>query len=144
MAEEKTKRPYGRLDEKVLIEALGQGKTKVEAGKLAGSLAKRDENIIHQVDYKINSNPQHKKTIIEKLEQRQHWILDSIKQDEILKAPLSQKSVSFGIFTDKAQLLKGDPTSRLEIMPKMVFKGDEVSFEPKSIPESPEQTSTKK
>ena len=128
-------RPYGKINEKILIEGLARGLNYAEAGKLAGSKAKSIKNSVSE---KINTNPHLKKDLISKLEVLQHKILDSIDTDEITRASLSQKSVSFGIFTEKSQLLKGDPTQRIAVMPKMVI--DEIEapvrgeiIEPKQI-----------
>lgn len=125
----KTKRAYGKINEAILIEGIARGMTLGEAGKLAGSKEKSIEGISQNISRRIHNNTPLKRSIIEKLEALQHQILDSIKPNEVFKTPFTQRMVAFGITTDKAQLLKGDPTSRVEIMPKMVLKEDEVSFE---------------
>lgn len=113
------KHNYGRINEAGLIKAIGEGMNYKEAGEIAGSKAKDKAN---SIALKIKRNPRIKKSIIEKLAQRQEWILNSIKHKDIKSAPLNLKAVSFGIMTDKLQLLKGDPTARIETIPKMVFE----------------------
>ena len=138
LKENGVKRHYGRINENILIEALAQGKTKIEAGRLAGSLGTRGDSIINAVDDKLSRNPILKKTLIEKLEAFQHKVIDSIHDEEIERASLSQKMIGFGISVEKSQLLKGDPTQRIAVMPKMVI--DEIEapvrgeiVEPKQI-----------
>ena len=122
----KQKRGYGKIDKEILIDALVRGKSKAEAGRLAGSMAKDESSIIHAVDNKISNNDSIKRTLIEKLEAFQHKVMDSIKDDEIERASLSQKMVGLGISVEKSQLLKGDPTSRIAVMPKMIIDEVEV------------------
>lgn len=124
----KQKRPYGRINETILTEAIARGMTLGQAGKLAGSKESSIEGISQNISRKIHNNTRIKKSIIEKLEVQQHWILDSIKQVEIEKTPLAQRMVCFGINVEKSQLLKGDPTSRVELMPRMVLREDEIEF----------------
>ena len=121
----KPRRAYSRLNWKVIKEGLKQGMSMEEAGRLAGSKAKRAGNSVGSV---IKHNPRLKKTIIALLEERQRWLLEAMKKRAIKSAALTQQSVSFGILTEKLQLLKGDPTTRLDIMPKMVF--DEAKSKP--------------
>jgi len=116
-----TKRHYGHIDNKILIEGLASGMTYTEAGKLAGVSGTSEKSIAPVISRKIAKDVNLKKTLIQKIEERQNMIIDSINKEEILKAPLSQKSVSFGILVDKAELLKGNATNRIEVMPKMVI-----------------------
>ena len=74
-----------------------------------------------------------KKTVIDLLKKRQRWILSSIKRKDIAKAPIQVKGVLFGILTEKLQLLKGDPTQRIETIPKMVFDDSDAVKEAKAI-----------
>jgi len=113
------KRAYGKIDENKLIKAVEQGLTLKEAGMIAGSRAK---DINSSITKKISRSPRIKKSIIEVLEKRQRWIINSIKKQDIKSAPLQVKGILFGILTEKLQLLKGDPTSRIETIPKMVFE----------------------
>ena len=120
-----TKRHYGKIDNNILAEAIASGMRYTEAGKLAGVKGKDISSISPVISRKIAKDITLKKTIIQKLEEKQNMIIDSIKKDDILNAPLSQRSVSFGIFVDKAELLKGNATNRLEVMPKMVIDATE-------------------
>lgn len=119
----KKTRVYGRIDKKILVQALGQGLTKAEAGRLAGSKAKDARNITNRVSEFLNkdTNGEEKKTIIEMLAEKQRKILESIRPQDYEKAPLNQKTIALGIITDKLQLLKGDPTERIETIPRMVI-----------------------
>ena len=116
-------RRYGRIDKDILVQALGAGLTKTQAGRLAGSKAVEDRNIISTVNTVIDNpkNIDKKKTVIELLKERQRWLLEAIKQSDMEKAPINQKTVALGIITDKLQLLKGDPTERIETIPRMVI-----------------------
>ena len=124
----RVKQNYGHIDEKILAVAIGSGKSNAEAGRLAGSTAKRPDD---SVANKIQKNPRLKKTIIQLLEQRQRWILNSIKQKDIKDAPIAVRGVLVGIITDKLQLLRGDPTQRIETIPKMVIETVEIDVENK-------------
>lgn len=119
----KKKRAYGKIDEKILIEALGRGMTKTKAGRLAGSLAISDSHVIGSVNEILEkrNKPHIKRTILQLLQDRQRKILESITDEEIEKAPLNQKTVAFGIITDKEQLIRGDVTNRVEVIPRMVI-----------------------
>ena len=55
-----------------------------------------------------------KGTLIEKLDDLTHLILDSFDIDTIKDAHLRERMVSLGIVVDKGQLLKGEPTERVE------------------------------
>ena len=119
----KTRQIKGRINTDILVQALGQGMTKAEAGRLAGSKAKDATSITSNVNKIINApkNSKKKRTIIELLAERQRWIINSIKPKDIENAPINQKTVALGIITDKLQLLKGDPTERIEQIPRMVY-----------------------
>ena len=71
------KRSYGRIDDNKLIEALADGKTKTEAGIIAGSLAKR-QNIPDVVKRKSE-----KVEFKEKLEEHVGLIQSYITEDKI-------------------------------------------------------------
>ena len=88
------------INDNVLVEAIVAGKTALEAGKLAGYNTDRvkEKSIKEMVSRKINQNQNIKRTLIQKLEEKQNKILDSIRQEEIESAGLSQKAVAFGIF----------------------------------------------
>jgi hypothetical protein len=118
---------YGKIDEKLLIKGINDGLTIAQAGRLAGSRAVNPSDSINK---KILRSPRIKKSIIEILEKRQRWILNSIKKTDIKTAPLQVKGILFGIMTEKLQLLKGDPTQRIETIPKMVF--EEVKVKPEA------------
>ena len=133
MAEIKTKRIYGRLNEEVFLKAIEEGKNKVEAGRLAGLKAKHDTTILGTIDKKITNNADLKRNILERYEKLEAKMMEAIEAKDLTTPAVNQLVVGMAIIRDKIQLLKGDPTSRLEIMPKMVFKGDEVSFEPKPL-----------
>ena len=55
------------------------------------------------------------------LAEKQRKILESIKPKDYQNAPLNQKTIALGIITDKLQLLKGDPTERIETIPRMIY-----------------------
>jgi hypothetical protein len=130
------KHTYGRIDKKVLIKGVEAGLPLSQAGRLAGSKAKDVNNSVIKA---IKDSPRLKRSIIEVLEKRQRWIINSIKKQDIKSAPLQVKGILFGILTEKLQLLKGDPTQRIETIPKMVFedtkkkeeekKGEEIKIE---------------
>lgn len=128
------KRAYGRLDSEILVQALGQGMSNIQAGRLAGSRAKNDMDVSSHVSkvLKKPKNTKEKKTIIELLAEKQRRILESIKDTDFKNAPLNQKTIALGIITDKLQLLKGDPTERIETIPRMV-----ISNTPQAKPENP-------
>lgn len=109
----------GKINEKILIKAIGEGLSYKEAGQLAGS---KGNNISSIITKTIKHNHCIKRSIIEVLEKRQRWIINSIKKQDIKSAPLQVKGILFGILTEKLQLLKGDPTQRVETIPKMVFE----------------------
>ena len=119
---------YGKINEKVLIKGVEAGLNFREAGELAGSRAKDVNNAVYK---KITASPRIKKSIIEVLEKRQRWIINSIKKQDIKSAPLQVKGILFGILTEKLQLLKGDPTQRIETIPKMVFEDNKKKEEMK-------------
>lgn len=69
--------------------------------------------------WKGESNPvpanvvaQKKGTVVEKLDNTVHMILDSIDLDTIEAAPLRERTTALGIVIDKQQLLSGGPTER--------------------------------
>ena len=113
------KRNYGKIDNEILVKAIVSGKTYKEAGILAGSKAKQ---IHSNVSDKLRHNKKLKKDLISRLEEKRDKILDSIGEDEIMKAPFNQKTIGLAILIDKIQLLKGDPTQRIETIPKMVIE----------------------
>ena len=112
------------INDNVLVEAIVAGKTALEAGKLAGYNIDRvkEKSIKEMVSRKINQNQNIKRTLIQKLEEKQNKILDSIRQEEIESAGLSQKAVAFGIFRDKAKLLRGDPTENIANISKFIIE----------------------
>lgn len=122
------KRNRGKINETGLIKAIGEGLSYREAGRLAGSKAKDPSDSVIK---RIKSSPRIKRGIIEVLEKRQRWIINSIKKQDIKQAPLQVKGILFGILTEKLQLLKGDPTQRIETMPKMVFEEEKKEEEKK-------------
>ncbi len=67
-----------------------------------------DETLAKLYDYR-------KETILKKIGLICSYILNSISDENIRKATLVQKITSFGILTDKAMLLQGLPTARIEI-----------------------------
>jgi len=131
MEEVKTKLT-GRIDKDILAEALGQGKSKKEAGILAGS---RSKNPTDSVNNTIRNNPTIidkknaiKRDIINELKGKRLEILDLMTPDKADKATYTALATSMAIITDKIQLLENKPTSIMEIAPKMVFEGNKVEF----------------
>lgn len=122
------KQNYGRLDENKLAIAIVGGASNAEAGRQAGSLAKNPSD---SVANKIAKSPKLKKTIIDLMEQRQRWLINSIKLKDIKGAPLAVRGILVGIITDKLQLLRGDPTQRIETIPKMVIETVKIDVENK-------------
>ncbi len=55
-----------------------------------------------------------KGTILEKLDVLTHMILDSFDLDTVTDAQLRERMTSLGIVIDKGQLLRGEPTERVE------------------------------
>ena len=142
MLENEVKQRRGKINKNILIAGIASGMTYAEAGKLAGSQARTPElvkkSVYNVLNREVDGDRPIKRTLIEKLEAFQHKVMDSIKDDEIERASLSQKMVGLGISVEKSQLLKGDPTQRIAVMPKMVIdeieapiKGEIV--EPKQI-----------
>ena len=117
----RVKRDYGKIDTEILTTAIAHGKTMAEAGKLAGSKGKDIKSIAPRISQKIANDSNIKKSIIKKTEEVRNKIINSFTNDEIEKASLSQKGVVFGILTEKIQLMKGEATNILEVMPKMVI-----------------------
>ena len=116
------KQIHGKIDETKLAVALVGGASNAQAGREAGSLAKNPSD---SVANKIRTSPKLKKTIIDLMEQRQRWLINSIKLKDIKSAPLAVRGILVGIITDKLQLLRGDPTQRIETIPKMVIQTTE-------------------
>jgi hypothetical protein len=139
LEENRVKQERGKIDNDILIEAIASGKTYVEAGLMAGSKGTSETAIKSRVSQKLATNSNLKKSLVEKLEEKQHQILDSISRDEIKRASLSQKSVSFGIFTEKRQLLQGDPTQRIETMPRFIIDEVEAPIKGVIVEEKPKQ-----
>lgn len=67
-----------------------------------------DESIAHLYDYR-------KESTLKKIGLICSYILNSISPENVYKASLAQKITSFAILQDKALLLQGLPTVRLEI-----------------------------
>ncbi len=126
------KRKYGVLDEDILAEALAQGKTKAEAGRLAGSKAK---NPTDSVNNAIHNNPkiqqkekEIKKDIVRLLEEKRFEAIEAMTKKKADKSSYTQLATTAAILTDKIQLLQGSPTAIVDQMPRMVIEGNRVSF----------------
>lgn len=115
------KQPYGKIDNKILIQAMGEGKTMAQAGRLAGSKAHSEDQISSSVSVKIKRDAQLKKSIIQKMEEVREAYLDSMVGEDLTKVPVNQRAITLAILTDKIQLLKGDPTMVIASIPRMVF-----------------------
>ena len=55
-----------------------------------------------------------------KFEQLAEAVLDSVSEDDLLKATLQQKTISAATMTDKARLLRGQTTSNIGLMVRLV------------------------
>jgi len=122
----------GKINEKILVEALAQGKTKAEAGRLAGSKSKNPTDTVNDA---IQRNPsimikkeELERDIINELKGKRLELIDKMTGDKADKSSYTQLATSMAIITDKIQLLENKPTSIMEIAPKMVFDGDTVEF----------------
>lgn len=126
------KRKYGVLDEDILAEALAQGKSKAEAGRLAGSKAK---NPTDSVNNALRNNPkirqkekELKKDIVRLLEEKRLEAIGAMTKKKAEKSSYTQLATTTAILTDKIQLLRGSPTEIIDQMPRMVIRSREVSF----------------
>lgn len=123
-----TKRKPYKFNETIYLKAIEQGMTKTEAGRKAGLQAKHDPNIIHGVNYEIDKNPHLKKSVVEMYESFERKVLEEVGERDLTSEKTSSLLVSSGIARDKIQLIKGDPTQNIGILPKMVITGERVSF----------------
>ena len=119
--EKKKKRAYGKMDYNLVKEALAQGKTKIEAGKIGGSVAKNDTTVINMVNRKITNDSDYKREVIDLIEQRRQEALEAMTPEKASKASYQQLATSAGILTDKALLLRGDPTQISQNKRQLVF-----------------------
>ena len=128
-------RAYGKIDKEVLIKALGENKTKTEAGRIAGSLAVKDKEVIGSVNDVLNNprNPDIKKDILQRLEAHRDRIMEALEHKDLNSDPSGTLNLILCQTVDKIQLLKGDPTSRLDIMPRFVIDEVEDRIEPKPL-----------
>ena len=136
------KQRKGRINHKILIEALGAGKTKTEAGKLAGSLAKDDSSIVHNVNLIIDKNSQYKKTIDQRFTERLDWLLEQFKQEDMRSMTPAQRVVAIGIIHDKRMNERGDPNVRISQGPTSVEMIDTPDIKLKEIESGNNDTST--
>lgn len=60
-----------------------------------------------------------------KYEKMAEAILDSISEDDLLKASLQQKSISSATLLDKSRLINGQSTSHQAILLRSIFDADE-------------------
>ncbi len=118
-----TPKPQTKIDEKILAKALAQNYSKVDAYKKAGGQSDNEGTAIRTVNDYLQKNPDLKIDIIKQMEQKRDDVLDSMSAEKARGMPYTKGAVALGILTDKIQLLKGDPTERLEVMPRMIFKG---------------------
>lgn len=116
-------KPLTKIDEVVLAKAIADGYSKVDAYRLAGGMSDNKDTAVRAVNVYLKDNPDLKIDIITQMEKRRQDIIDSMDEDKAEKMPYDKGTVAMAILTDKIQLLKGDPTERLEIMPRMIFKG---------------------
>ena len=133
-------KPQTKLDEVILAKAIADGYSKIDAYRLAGGQSENKGTAVRMVNDYLQKNPDVKVDIITQMEKRRQDIIESMDEDKATTMPYDKGMVAVGILTDKIQLLKGDPTERLEIMPRMIFKGGTSIPIRRNRPEIAEET----
>jgi len=128
----KSKRNYGKIDDKVLVKAIVSGKTYTEAGKLAGSRAKDNQSVKEGVYKKISRNPTIKRDLIKQLEEKRDIMINALDEDRITKAPVGTINLMICQIIDKIQLLRGDPTQIMRELKPMVIREVEIEDKPEN------------
>lgn len=111
----------GKIDKELVIQALGKGLSKTKAGILAGSKSQDAPTIIHGVDDCLRNDTQAKKRIEDLLEEKRRLVISKMTPAKAEKQNFVQLATSCGILTDKIELIKGNPTNRIELIPRMVI-----------------------
>lgn len=128
--------------EKTTIEVLsadGQspGRIARQVGRSPHTVKKHLEQ--PDVQQKVESE---KEVLAAKYREQAHRILDSISDEDILKASLQQKSISSGVLLDKSLLLTGDaPSINVHVLLELVtaFKKQRDQEDQPQLPAAPER-----
>lgn len=120
----KTKIKKGKFNKAVYLKAIRQGLNKTEAGRKAGLIAKDDKSICDSVRLNIKKDKVLKRDVLKQYEELEQDLMANVKERDLSKVAPNQLIVGMAIVRDKIQLLKGDPTNRVEIQPRMIIFGD--------------------
>lgn len=96
------------------IEARSSGMTLASSMRAAGSEMTDNRHLTSAAIHYLDEHPDVKVTLLDTIEQKKRKILDSMTDEKIEKASLSSQAVTFGILTDKGELLAGRPTARMD------------------------------
>ena len=133
-------KPQTKIDEVVLAKAIAEGYSKFNAYKLAGGKSENKGTGVSLVNDYLKKNPDLKVDIIKQMERKRKDILDSMSRKKAKGMAYEKAAVAFGIITDKIQLLKGDPTERIEVMPRLIERGGVPVMTRQDRPEIAEET----
>ena len=102
------------LNHRRFIESLAEGATLAVAVKDSGSLAK--STLSRQVvgSKILEAHPEYREAITDMIEVKKRQVLQAMTKEKIEGASLSAQAMTFGILTDKGELLAGRPTERVE------------------------------
>lgn len=117
--QKRKKRTYGRVDSQILANALAEGLTFEEAGRMSGCQAKDVDSVISR---KISRDINLKRDIIAKLEEKREQILRNLTEAKAKKEGYKSLITALAIVTDKIELLRGGATERIEQSAKLVLE----------------------
>ena len=116
-----------RIDPDILTTAMVEGRGRADAVDLAGSQA--SPQTLSASASQVLSRPGVKAMLLRKLEEKKEQILNALTNEKADEATYLQLITSLGIVIDKSRLLEGEATTIIQQMPRMVIRGNEVSFD---------------
>jgi len=109
-----TGKTHNKINKEVFVKEIVNGKAQWLAYRLAGGVDCKKKTAEVRGCKLIKENRAIKKSILEQLAEKQQQVLDNLTDAKAKKTSYSQLAVSFGVLTDKKQLLEGKATNIVE------------------------------